>query len=180
VEVNGAVQAGERLRMLGSRAFNTLPIMETMAEFLFESQRARVQTEPWAPLKDVTVARKLSQDEDPGILKDEWRPIKGKPTRVGNKLYLALTLDGATGQVKRATRTTATFGVKSAGKQELFYARFVQNVKGTKRRILALSEADALAVTEGIGSWIVAGEGAGQSGYIRGSFGFKGSPTRGA
>jgi hypothetical protein len=177
VEVNGALQAGERLRMLGSRGYNTLPLTEKLVEVLAASQRKRVEEAPWAPLTEGTVARKVSTGENPAILRDEWRPIKGKATRTGNALYLALTLDGATGQVRAATRTRATFGVNTKG--NLFYARFVQNVKGTKRRILAIDEATALTVTEMVGSWLFFGEGAGQSGYLRGSFGFKGTPTRG-
>jgi hypothetical protein len=179
VEAFGVGETVEGLRMLGARAYNTFPLMEQLKEYLFMTQRQRVQEAPWTPLTEGTIARKASQNEDTSILRDEWRPIGGKPTRVGNKLYFALTMDGATGQLKTATRTWAIFGVKSHGKQELFYARFVQNVKGTKRRILAINESQALIITEKVAAWVRFGEGAGQSGYLSGSYGFKGTPTRG-
>jgi hypothetical protein len=179
VTVTGATETADMLRMMGARAYNTLPLMEVIKEKLFQASRERVQSAPWAPLKGTTIARKISQGEDPSILRDEWRPIRGRSTRVGNKLYLALTLDGATDQVKVATRTWAVFGVNAKGNNPLFYARFVQNVKGTKRKILAINQSTALEITEGVGAWIRFGEGAGQAGFLRGSFGFKGSPTRG-
>lgn len=160
VEVFGVSHSVEKLTAMGARAMNTLPLMEMIKELLFEQQRARVQSAPWAPLADSTITRKASQDEDVSIFRDEWRPIGGKATRVGNKLYLALTLDGATGQIKRATRTTATFGVQSKGNQQLFYARFAQNVKGTHRQILGISDDDALGITERVGNWIYVGESA--------------------
>jgi hypothetical protein len=143
------------LARIGARAYQTLPLTEQLAEFLAVSQRQRVQEAPWAPLTEGTVARKASQGEDTGILKDEWRPIKGTPTRRGMALYNALTSDGAPGRIKRATRTWAIFGVETKG--ELFYARFVQNVKGTKRRILAISDTDALTITERVANYITHG-----------------------
>ncbi|MGZ4530810.1 MAG: hypothetical protein ACXVXP_00490 [Mycobacteriaceae bacterium] len=158
VEVFGANETAHKILEIGARAYNTLPLMEALKEYLFETQSARVKSAPWAPLTEGTVARKASQGENTEILRDEWRPIKGTPTRVGNKLYLALTLDGATGQIKRATRTWAVFGADSAGNHQLFYARFVQNVKGKKRRILAISEGEALTITQRVGSFIRFGE----------------------
>lgn len=154
VDVFGADTTAAAIRSMGMRAYNTLPLMEELKEFLFETQSARVKSAPWTPLKETTVARKVATEEDPSILRDEWRPIGGRATRVGNKLYLALTLDGATGQIKRATRTWAIFGADAAGNHQLFYARFVQNVKGTKRRLLAIGEGDALTITAKVANWI--------------------------
>lgn len=155
VEVEGVAHTADMLARMGARAYNTLPLTEQLAEFLAASQRQRVEEAPWAPLTDDTVARKASQGEDTGILKDEWRPIGGTPTRRGNALYNALTTDGAPGQIKRATRTWAIFGVDTKG--DLFYARFVQNVKGTKRRILAISAADGLAIVEKVANYVTHG-----------------------
>lgn len=155
VEVMGVQHTEDMIARMGARAYNTLPLTVELAEFLARSQRQRVEEAPWAPLADDTVARKASQGEDTGILKDEWRPIKGAPTRRGNALYSALTTAGAPGQIKRATRTWAIFGVDTKG--ELFYARFVQNVKGTKRRILAISATDALTITERVANYITHG-----------------------
>lgn len=162
ISVNGDLHAAERIEAMGARAFNTVPVMEAVKEMLFAQQRARVLSEPWEPLKETTVARKARQGEDTSIFRDEWRPVGGLATRVGNKLWLALTMNGATGQIKRATRTTATFGVDSKGNHQLFYARMVQNVKGTKRKILAISAADATEITLKIANWIYDGYGAGR------------------
>lgn len=157
VEVNGAKVAADALLAMGERAFNTQPLTEMLVRELFDESRKRVQQAPWKPLTDGTVRRKSSQGEDTGILRDEWRPIKGVPTRRGDALYTALTTWGAPGQLARATRTMATFGVHSAGQGPLFYARFVQNVHGTKRRILAISEARAIAISEMVVRYITHG-----------------------
>jgi hypothetical protein len=162
ISVNGDIHAAERIAEMGARALNTFPLMEAMKELLFAQQKARVLSTPWEPLKDSTVARKLAQNEDPSIFRDEWRPMAGRSTRTGNKLWFALTMNGATGQIKRATRTTATFGVDSAGRGSLYYARWVQNVHGTKRKILAISDADALVITMKTANWIYEGYGAGR------------------
>lgn len=175
VEIDGLTASEEMLKRMGDRAFGTEVLMEEIAEMLEIAARARLSSAPWKPLTSGTIARKASQGEDIRIMHDEWRPIGGTPTRKGDALYTAL--DGGPGSYKRATRTTATYGVHTNG--DLFYARFVQNVKGTKRRLLAIDEATAITVTEMVGSWVFFGEGAGQSGYLRGSFGFKGTPTRG-
>ena len=158
VEINGDVQAQAIIKEMGRRAMETSPLMAAVAQELFHISAERVKEAPWAPLKDNTVARKVSQEENPEIIRDEWRPIKGRATRVGDKLYLALTLRGATGQILRSTRTTATFGVKSKGNQELFYARFVQNVKGTKRRLLAIPAESAVTIGEMASFWIMEGK----------------------
>lgn len=160
--MHGDLVAADRIAAMGARAFNTFPVMEAVKEMLFEQQKARVLSEPWEPLKSSTIARKERQQEDVSIFRDEWRPVKGSATRVGNKLWFALTVNGATGQIKRATRTTATFGVDSKGNHQLFYARMVQNVKGTKRRILAISAADATILTIKVANYIVDGYGAGR------------------
>ena len=179
VEVSGATETAAAFRSMGARAYNTLPLMEVIKERLFEASKERVESAPWAPLTEGTIARKVEQGSNPAILRDEPRMWKGSATRRRDALYTALTVSGAPGQVKRCTRTWAIFGVDAAGNHSLYYARFVQNVKGTKRRILAINQSVALEVTEMVGSWVRFGEGAGQSGYLRGSFGFKGSPTRG-
>lgn len=179
VEVSGATETAEQLRMMGARAYNTLPLMEQLVEVLAETSKQRVESAPWAPLTESTVARKEAQGSNPAILRDEPRVWKGAPTRTRDALYRALTTSGAPGQVKRVTRTWAIFGVDAAGNHKLFYARFVQNVKGKRRRILAINQETALVIIERVGSWLRFGEGAGQSGYLRGSYGFKGSPTRG-
>lgn len=157
VEVSGANKSAEAFGAMAERAYNTLPLTEMLVRELFDISRKRVDRAPWAPLTDGTVARKNAQGEDSGILRDEWRPIKGVPTRKGDLLYTALTQWGAPGQYKRATRTMATFGVQSAGQGPLFYARFVQNVKGKKRRILAVSRADAAGISEMVVRYITSG-----------------------
>lgn len=155
ISVEGVDESVTAFRAMATRAAHTLPLMEEISQILFEQQKTRVEGLPWTPLKQVTIDRKARTNEDTTILHDEWRPLKGgKPSRVGNQLWLALTLDGATGQIKRATRTTATFGVDSKGNHKLYYARFVQNVKGTKRRILAISDEDALAICLRIAGYI--------------------------
>lgn len=179
VIVTGAAETAAEFRSMGARAYNTLPLTEQIKELLFESQRERVQQAPWAPLKDSTITRKSAQGSNIGVLRDEPRTINGTPTRRRDALYTALTVNGAPGQIKRATRTWAVFGADAAGNHPLYYARFVQNVKGTHRRLLAINQTTALGIVERVGSWIRFGEGAGQSGYLRGSFGFQGSPTRG-
>lgn len=154
VEVNGAVESAAMIRSMGSRAYNTLPLMGQLAEYLAQTQRDRVRQAPWIPLADVTVERKIGQGSNPAIMRDEPRRIKGTPTRQRDALYRALTVSGAPGQIKRATRTWAIFGVDSAGNHQLFYARFVQNVKGAKRRILAINEEQALTITERVALYI--------------------------
>lgn len=143
IEVFGVDQTAGRLKAIGARARDTFPLMERIKQVLFEQQAERARSMPWAPLQQVTIDRKIATQEDPTIFHDEWRPIKGSATRVGNKLWFALTMDGATGQIKRATRTTAQFGLDARGNRPLFYARFVQNTKGTQRRLLGISTANA-------------------------------------
>lgn len=160
ITVMGATATAEKINLMGARAANTLPLMEMIKELLFVQQQRRVQSTPWVPLKEVTIARKMAQGENTAIMRGEWRMIGGQATRIADKLWLAMTLDGATGQIKRATRTTATFGVDSKGNHQLFYARFVQDVKGTKRRLLAISSADAVEILDRVGNWIYVGESA--------------------
>lgn len=152
--MTGAAETAKAILAMGERAYNTLPLMEEIKEILFESQAERVQSAPWTPLTEGTVERKTSEGSNPAILRDEPRYWKGKPTRTPDALYLALTLDGATNQIKRATRTWAIFGANSSGTNQLYYARFVQNVKGKKRRILAINEETAMTVTEMVANYI--------------------------
>lgn len=154
IEVSGVAETRAAILEMGARAYNTMPLMTELTGVLFESQRERVQQAPWVPLASSTVTRKEEQGSNPAILRDEPRKIGGTPTRSRDALYMALTVDGAPGQVKRATRTWAIFGADSAGNHSLFYARFVQNVKGKKRRLLAINEATAALVTERVANWI--------------------------
>jgi hypothetical protein len=154
ITVEGVDMTVGEFERMARRAVMTAPLMARISQLLFEQQKARVESAPWAPLKDSTLGRKAAQGENTAIFRDEWRPVKGRATRVGDKLWLALTLDGATGQIKRFTRTTATFGVDSKGNRQLFYARFVQNVKGTKRKILAISSEDALVISMEVAKYI--------------------------
>jgi hypothetical protein len=157
VEVFGAKQSAEALRNMGERAYNTGPLMVELLLVLADSQRERMKTAPWAALKENTVERKAEQGEITEIFRDESRPIKGSPTRVPDALYNAITVPGAPGQLRHTTRTWAVFGVQSAGKGQLFYARFVQNVRGTRRKILAISEETALTVAERTASYVYSG-----------------------
>jgi hypothetical protein len=125
--------------------------MSELAEMLEIAARSRLHKAPWKPLTSGTVARKTAQGEDTGIMRDEWRPIGGTPTRRGDALYTAL--DGGAGSFKHATRTTATYGVNTKG--DLFYARFVQNVKGTKRKLLAIPADHAVLMVDRVVSYIV-------------------------
>jgi hypothetical protein len=155
ITIEGVDSTAEEFRAMGERAMMTLPLMERLKEILFVQQRARVQSEPWEPLMDSTIARKVADHEDPSIMRGEWRMVRGgRASRVANKLWLAMTLDGATGQVKRATRTTATFGVQAKGTQQLFYARFAQNNHGKQRRLLAISADDAMDLNLEIAHYI--------------------------
>jgi hypothetical protein len=154
ITVEGVDMTVGEFERMARRAVMTAPLMARLSQLLFEQQKARVEKTPWAPLKDSTLKRKAAQGENTAIFRDEYRPIKGRATRVGDKLWLALTLDGATGQIKRFTRTTATFGVDSKGNRQLFYARFAQNNHGTKRKILAISAEDALVISMEIAKYI--------------------------
>lgn len=157
IEVNGDVQAADALRSIGKRAKNTRPLMEVAVGMLAQQQKRRFDQKPWAPLAAGTVARKEYEAENPEIFRDEARFIKGSPTRVPDELFRAVTVPGHPGQLRYVTRASATFGVQSAGKGPLFYARFVQNVKGKQRRILAISDADALALLKLCASYIYDG-----------------------
>src|SRR6185312_7122318 len=108
------------------------------------------------PLEDSTAERKEKEGEIPELFRDERRRIRCEDTRDRDALYRALTQVSAPGQLKHATRTTATFGLQSAGQGPFFYARFVQNVKGNKRRILAISTDDAMIIT-GFIEWYIMG-----------------------
>lgn len=154
IKVTGAQETANAILAMGARAYNTLPLMEELKEVLYEASKARVEQAPWTPLKQSTIQRKSAQGQSTEILRDEWRPIKGTPTRQGDALFTALTVDGAPGQIKRATRTWAIFGADSAGNHSLFYARFVQNVKGTRRQILAINESTAMVIVERVANWI--------------------------
>jgi hypothetical protein len=147
VEVNGDAQAAYFIRQIGYRAAHTLPLMTKLVDVLQLQQKRRMEQKPWAPLEASTVARKISESENPDTFRDEARRIKGQPTRMPDALYRAITQPNFPGQLRHVTRASATFGVKSAGQGPFFYARFVQNVKGKKRRILALTPDDALILT---------------------------------
>jgi hypothetical protein len=157
VLVQGVDVTETYLRDMGERAFATEVLMSEIAEMLEIAARSRLHGSPWKPLTDGTVARKSAQGEDTGIMRDEWRPIKGTPTRRGDALYTAL--DGGAGSFKHATRTTATYGVNTKG--DLFYARFVQNVKGTKRKLLAIPADHAVGMVDRIASYILGIHGGG-------------------
>lgn len=157
IEVNGDVKAVDAILAVGKRAQETRPLMEAITGMLQSQQRARVNQSPYAPLEASTIDKKIRENEAPVILRDSSRRIKGVPTRVPDALYRAITVPNAPGQLRRITRASATFGVKSAGHGELFYARFVQNVKGKKRRILAISEGDALALVKVCASYVYDG-----------------------
>ena len=157
IEVNGDVLAAERLEGIGRRARKTRPLMETIVGVLFTQQRARIASKPWKPLADSTVERKISENENPDIFRDEARRIKGQPTRTPDAMYQALTTPNAPGQLRYITNASAAFGLDSKGRGPFFYARFVQNVKGNQRRILAISADDALQLTQLVASYIYDG-----------------------
>jgi hypothetical protein len=148
------------MKEMGDRAFATEILMSELAEMLEIAARHRLEKAPWRPLTSGTVARKEAQAENTDIMRDEWRPIAGTPTRRGDALWTAL--NGGAGSFKHATRTTATYGVNTKG--DLFYARFVQNVKGTKRKLLAIPAEDAVGITERIVQYILGVHGS--SSYI--------------
>lgn len=149
--VEGVTVTEEYLKGMGERAFATEVLMEEMCELLEIAARSRLSGAPWQPLTDGTVTRKAGQGEDTRIMRDEWRPIGGTPTRQGDALWTAL--DGGAGSYKIATRTMATYGVNTKG--SLYYARFVQNVKGTKRKLLAIPAEYAVGMVDKIASYII-------------------------
>jgi hypothetical protein len=157
IQVEGVNITEGYLREMGDRAFATEVLMSELAEMLEIAARSRLHKAPWKPLTSGTVARKAAQGEDTSLMRDEWRPIGGTPTRRGDALYTAL--DGGAGSFKHATRTTATYGVNTKG--DLFYARFVQNVKGTKRKLLAIPADHAVFMVDRIASYILGIHGGG-------------------
>lgn len=158
VEVAGAKESAEAIRLMGERAYNTWALTEEMVTFLADEQRERIKkASAYEPLETSTVERKLEEGENPEIFRDEARMIKGTATRERDALYRAVTVPGAPGQLRRNTRTWAVFGVESAGKGKLFYARFVQNVRGHKRKILAISAEGAMTIAERSANYITHG-----------------------
>jgi hypothetical protein len=157
VDVNGDVAAADALKSIGYRASHTRPLMEQIVGVLQAQQARRIQSDPYTPLAEDTVERKVRELENPATFRDESRMIKGKPTRVPDNLFKAVTSPTHPGQLRVVTRASATFGLKSAGNGEFFYARFVQNVKGTKRRILAISPGNAQILVSGVASYIYDG-----------------------
>lgn len=155
VEVNGAAQAAGMIRAVGARARNTLPLMEEMVGLLQMQQARRVRSNPYLPLSEETVARKIREAENPETFRDEHRFIRNHPTRTADAMYHALTEPSYPGQLKHATRASATYGLQSAGQGPFFYARFVQNVKGAKRRIMAISTDDAMIILGFIEQYIM-------------------------
>jgi hypothetical protein len=157
IEINGDAIAADALVAIGERAFKTRPLMEQSVGVLQNQQARRIESAPYEPLTEETTARKVRELENPEIFRDESRFIKGEPTRHADDLYQAVTSTTHPGQLRRVTRASATFGLKSAGNGPLFYARFVQNVKGKKRRILAISPANARLLVSGVASYIYDG-----------------------
>lgn len=155
IEVNGDAQAADMIRGVGARARDTLPLMVELVDVLQMQQARRVAANPYLPLSEETVARKTRENENPETFRDESRYIHHRPTRTPDAMYRALTETTYPGQLKHATRTTATFGLQSAGQGPFFYARFVQNVKGTKRRILAISSDDAMILLGWVEQYIM-------------------------
>lgn len=157
IEINGDALAADLLKAIGDRAYNTRPLMERTVGVLQVQQARRIQSGAYEPLTDETTARKVRELENPGVFRDEARFVKGAPTRVPDELYQAVVSSDHPGQLRRITRASATFGLKSAGNGPLFYARFVQNVKGKKRRILAISPANARTLVFGVASYVFDG-----------------------
>lgn len=157
IEINGDDIVAESLLALGKRAYETRPLMERVVGVLQTQQARRIDAKPYEPLTEETTARKVRELENPDIFRDEARFIKGAPTRMPDDLYQAVTSSSHPGQLRYVTRASATFGLKSAGNGPLFYARFVQNVKGKKRRILAISPANARILVSGVASYIYDG-----------------------
>lgn len=147
VEVNGDAQAAYFIKQIGYRAAHTLPLMTKLVDVLQMQQARRMEQKPWPALAASTVDRKVREGENPDTFRDEARVVRGQPTRMPDALYRAITQPKFPGQLRHVTRASATFGVQSSGSQSFFYARFVQNVRGTKRRILALTPDDALILT---------------------------------
>ncbi len=141
-EVNGDLVTHDMLRLMGQRAYNIAPIGEAIGELLKKDVAARAQGQPWLDITDETKARKERQEELPLVMRDERRPVRGEDTRRPDELWDALT----TGSGTRIsfTRTTVKYGIPVQG--DLFYARMVENVKGTKRRLMAVTEEGAFAM----------------------------------
>lgn len=163
VEVFGATQSADRMSALGYRAFNTFPLMKEIGALLYEQQKKRVESRPWTPLNPKTIANKTYAGENPDIFHSEWRMRRGKATRMANAMWDALTIDGAKGQKKRVTRTTASFGVNTKG--DLYYVRFQQGTTHQPRRqVLAINANDAMEITMAITTYIDRGWEIGVSG----------------
>lgn len=159
VEVNGAVQSADMIRRIGARARNTWPVTTKAVEVLQRQQAARVESKPWMGLAEETIARKARESELTEVFRDEQRLIHGQPTRVADAAYsVVVGAIGYPGQLAKATRTTATFGLQSKGKQFFWYMRLAQNAKGNKRRYLAINENDALELTDVVATYLVWGE----------------------
>lgn len=155
VEIVGALETAAVMERIGERAYKTRPLMERGLVMLQRSQAARMEKAPWKPLTAQTTSRKIRQGEIPELMRDESRPIGGQPTRAPDAVYYGVTQPSFPGQIKLVTRTMATFGLDSKGKGPFFYARFVQNVKGTQRRLMAIDIDTAVAFTNMVLYWLI-------------------------
>jgi len=146
--ITGADETCSALEDMALALIKSKPIMVKAMPIIQRQMIERMAEAPWLPLTEGTVERKIGQFENPEVFRDESRPIRGKATRIPDLLYHAIVTPGTPGALRRVTPKSATFGVESKNGQLLWYARFVQNVKGRQRRILAFTPANAIELAE--------------------------------
>lgn len=108
-----------------------------------------------APPSAKTVENKTAAGESTKILSADWRMQNGRATRDGGYLWAALSSGG---NIKRATRTTATVGIRARG--GAFYVKFID--RGTAsmpaRRLVTITESDAAEYTGLAVRWLLSGD----------------------
>jgi hypothetical protein len=149
VRIEGGEELNDNMEAIAKRLLDGKVFMAEAVEMMQECSIERWESDPWAPEAPSTQQRKASEGLSTQVFRDQGsQGTTASRKRIPDALYHAVTSPHDPGQVRRVTKSAATFGIRASGRGPLFYARFASNVKGVKRRILAMNPATVLLITE--------------------------------
>jgi hypothetical protein len=148
VRIEGGDELNDNMEAIAKRLLDGKVFMAEGVEMMQACSIARWNSHPWEPEAQSTQTRKAREGASTEVFRDQRSQGTSKSRqRTPDALYHAVTSPHDPGQVRRVTKTAATFGIRASGRGPLFYARFASNVKGVKRRILAMNPATVALVT---------------------------------
>ena len=151
-------QAEDMLEGVVERLKDMKPVNKQIVEVIAAKQAERFHNNNWAPLAESTKKRKESQGKSTEVFRDETSG--GKQPREADGLYHVITTPNHPGQIKRASKKKATFGIKTTG--QYYYAPMAQNAGGkkgkkgiTKRWLLGMEKTDVLIFAKMVTGFIL-------------------------